>query len=425
MHTDVVSSIVRRAALAASVAVCLGIGMAQAAVSPVIQVNVADDALGRPLLARDAAGRVLVVWRQSVQTNDGFHSAITARLYSADGTPLGEAFPISDPSAASANDPAAAMDAAGNFVVSWVQSASGTRQLLTRRFAPGGVAQGEPIVVTELTAEGGRSAVAMDRSRGFVVAWQEVVLREVGAGRRGASTVYARRYDEEGTATSPSVTVNSSTTEPTSSGELYEPTAPALALLDADGSFIVAWHDLARQAQLGLRGVIDARRFSRTGQPLGAEFRVSPAMPGGASQPVADADSNGTIAIAWGSSHPTGDDSYSGEDLLLRRYSAKGDALGDAQPVSHELLIALPAALSMNRSGHYVTAWVGTSSSYCCVPAHLTYLRFTPNGQPDGEPVTVSDEYPQSSPAAALGDDGSVAVGWNLGGIVKLRLYSD
>jgi hypothetical protein len=39
--------------------------------------------------------------------------------------------------------------------------------------------------------------------------------------------------------------------------------------------------------------------------------------------------------------------------------------------------------------------------------------------------VTVSDEYPQSSPAAALGDDGSVAVGWNLGGIVKLRLYSD
>jgi hypothetical protein len=401
----------------------LGIGSVRADELPVLQVNSTADAVGEPLMATDGAGNIAVVWARSVpRPSGGYQSAISARLFAADGVPLGEPFLVSDPATEFAASPSLAMDASGAFVVSWIRGLGTPEALVVQRFAAGGFAQGAPIVVKPLNAQSVDAKVVMGPDHSFVVGWHEIVFKQTGSPRSGSSTIYARRYEGQGVPATSELTVNVTRVESRGVGDIYVLTPPAIAV-QPDGSFTVAWRQEMRYLRVDLSSAVYAQRYSSTGEPLSHDSRVSHSVSYTGNHPVAASDAGGNYVIAWGGMHQVDADSYSGYDLLLRRYAAGGTALGEAQQINNELLIFLPAALSMNASGEFVTAWVGTASSFCCIPAHVTYRRFAPDGTAVGEPVTVSDDYPQSPVAASIDNGGNIAVSWNIGGVIKMRLY--
>src|SRR5205085_1058104 len=104
-----------------------------------------------------------------------------------------------------------------------------------------------------------RPAVAVDAAGDFVIAWQS-------QDQDGSSDgVYAQRYSAAGVAQGGEFRVNTFTTGLQAS--------PVVAV-DAAGDFVVAWESL-NQASATSGFDVYAQRYSATGLPSGAEFRVN------------------------------------------------------------------------------------------------------------------------------------------------------
>src|SRR5262249_56751936 len=70
-----------------------------------------------PAVAADALGNFVIVWQSAGQDGDGW--GVYGQRFAADGTPLGGEFQVNTTAAGDQRDPDVAVDAAGNFVVTW------------------------------------------------------------------------------------------------------------------------------------------------------------------------------------------------------------------------------------------------------------------------------------------------------------------
>src|SRR5687768_13904314 len=106
---------------------------------------------------------------------------------------LGEPFPAHAAAGGSQELPAAASDAAGNFVIVWQRRAGpdGDFDVYARPFAASGAPLGAEFVVhADLAGEQTAPSVAMADGGAFVVAWED--------NNGGETDVYARRFDAAG-----------------------------------------------------------------------------------------------------------------------------------------------------------------------------------------------------------------------------------
>ncbi|MGL5095561.1 MAG: putative Ig domain-containing protein, partial [Planctomycetia bacterium] len=122
--------------------------------------------------AMDADGDFVVVWRSEAQ--DGDVGGVYGRRFDAAGAPAADEFLVNTVTASTQSFPVAAMDADGDFVVSWSSYAQdgSSYGVYLQRYA----ATGEPVDAETLvndTTDSGQfvSAVAMDDAGNFVVAW--------------------------------------------------------------------------------------------------------------------------------------------------------------------------------------------------------------------------------------------------------------
>jgi hypothetical protein len=158
-----------------------------------------------PAVATDAAGDFVVAWQSAGQDGDGL--GIFAQRYDADGraqvtNPDGSPrdLQVNSITKGDQSSPAVAMDAAGDFVVAWV---SGGLQLYAQRYDANGVAlvtnpDGSPSdLPIDPTSQRDETnpAVAMDAAGDFVVTWLD--------GRRDLpypeESIFARRFGSDGT----------------------------------------------------------------------------------------------------------------------------------------------------------------------------------------------------------------------------------
>ena len=95
-------------------------------------------------VASDQAGRFVIVWNSSDQ--DSSYDGVYMRLFAADGTPLNDEAQVNQYTRDSQTGAAVAMDAAGDFVVSWYSGAQGG--IMARRFAPDATARGDEFLAT-------------------------------------------------------------------------------------------------------------------------------------------------------------------------------------------------------------------------------------------------------------------------------------
>ncbi|MHB1764280.1 MAG: hypothetical protein ACYCS1_01855 [Gammaproteobacteria bacterium] len=195
-----------------------------------------------PAVAMDAAGDFAVAWESYDQVSGTSKWDIYAQRYASNGVAEGSNFLVNSYTSGNQEYPAVAMDAMGDFVVAWqsYRQASTTSKydIYAQRYASNGVAEGSNFLVNtnnSIFDARIRPAVAMDAAGDFVVSWDSFIL--VGY---IDSSDYARCYSASGLALSSDVAV--SPFVPASSALATVVFPPAIAV-DAIGDFVVAQGD--------------------------------------------------------------------------------------------------------------------------------------------------------------------------------------
>jgi hypothetical protein len=221
-------------------------------------VNLRTD--GRQLYPCVAAGgqdAFLVAWESRETTVYGDQAFICAHRFDPNGAGLGSEILV-DPDIYDCRYPDAAMDAQGNFVVTWMRDRS-SHPILARLFDANGLPRTEPFTVnTESIASVTRPSVAMNSQGCFLIAW------DGDTNRAADDDVHARLYDPNGAPLGEPFVVNA-----IRDGAQQWPQA---ALNDAN-EFVIVWEYDAGDPNTGTD--IYARRFAADGRPASQEVRLN------------------------------------------------------------------------------------------------------------------------------------------------------
>jgi len=331
-------------------------------------------------VAMDAAGRFVVTWMNDF--NDA--GDVTARLFDASGAAAGNQFGIS-PSATDQFKGPVAKDASGRFVVVWFEGDS----VMGRRFQPNGTPIATAFTVT--TSATNDVFVASDDSGNFVVTWSRFIA--IGP----EIDVFARRYDSAGAAVGNEFPVNTYTTS------FQE--ARGVAIKGMSGQFVINW------VGFGAGGPgIWARSFDADGNPTTGEIKVNQgSIP--TALPVSDVAINtaGEFVVAW-----EGVSSAPYQGIFARRFDSDGAPLAGQFPVAVAAMQdRRDPRIASDRAGNFIVTWT------------------TPNGDGDGDAISakfydrsgtaLSTEFVVNEVTAghqygghvALGDSATFVVTWN------------
>ncbi|MCA3272608.1 MAG: putative Ig domain-containing protein [Roseomonas sp.] len=339
-----------------------------------------------PAVAMDAAGSFVVVWASS---QDSSLDGIYAQRFNAVGMAVGGEFRVNTTTLNSQSAPAVAMDADGDFMVTWESPDGSSDGVYAQRFNAAGIAVGSEFRVNTNTAnDQGRSAVAMDADGDFVITWESFVQDGSGDG------IYAQRYNAAGVALGGEFRVNTTTTSSQNN--------PAVAM-DAAGSFVIAWDS----PQDGSGDGIYAQRYNAAGVALGGEFRVNTTTVSSQNNPAVAMDAAGNFVIAWDS--PDG----SGDGVYAQRYNVAGAALGGEFRVSTATSDdQFNPTVAMDASGEFIIIWQsnGQDGSGDGIYAQ----RYNAAGMAIGGEIQVNTftSSDQQAPAVAMDANGDVTVVW-------------
>ena len=265
------------------------------------------DAQQAPNVAMDSHGNFVIVWESGAQ--DGSSLGVYAQRFSSTGMPLGGEFRVNTFTTSSQRWPKVALDALGNFVVTWTsngQEGSGYGVYARRYNAAGTALSGEFRVNSYTTAFQSLSAIAMDSSGDFTIAWHSY-------GQDGSGTgIYAQRYNAAGSPQGGEFRANTYTTQ--SQG------LPTVAM-DAGGDFVIAWQS---RDQDGSGDGVYAQRYNALGVPQGGEFRANTQTADFQRYPSVAMDGDGDLIVTWSSQAQDG----SAYGVYAKRYAASGAAQG-------------------------------------------------------------------------------------------------
>jgi len=178
-------------------------------------------------VAMDAEGNFVITWASKDQ--DGDNWGVYAKRYDSDGLVQGSEFRVNSFTTKEQMFSSVAMDAAGNFVITWSSNGQDGDNwgVYAQRYNVSGVAQGSAFLVNQTTAkEQMFSSVAMDTDGDFVITWSSRDQDGTGWG------VYVRQFDSSGAAKTGETLVNTTT----AGDQEYSTVA-----MDAKGNFVVAW----------------------------------------------------------------------------------------------------------------------------------------------------------------------------------------
>ncbi len=351
-----------------------------------------------PKVATDAAGDSVVVWAS--QGEDGSGYGIYARLYNAAGVPQGSQFQVNTFTSSNQNLPSVAMDAAGDFVITWqsaTEDGGGGYAIYAQAYNASGAPQGSEFMVNSYaTGQQADPAVAMDSTGAFVVVWETY---DPGVG------INAQQYTFSGTgqpvASGSQFIVNTYTT-----GNQSIPTVA----MDSAGDFVVAWQGYDYTQDLGQQSLY-AQAYNASGTPQGSEFRVnsSPYVGLNPIQSSIAMDSAGDYVIAW--SIYT---SYGNSVIDAQRYNAAGVPQGSQfQVASDGDSNRGSPSVGMDTSGDFVITWTDYNeldgSNY-----GIFAQRYNAAGAPQASEFQVNTFTPgnQNYSSAAMDAAGDLIVVW-------------
>jgi hypothetical protein len=252
--------------------------------------NVTGAAQDHASVGVDGDGDFVIAWDSLGQ--DGSSLGVFARRFNSLAAPIGVEFQVNTFTAASQHAPAVAMEADGDFVITWVSGGQDGAEngIFARRFSSAGDPQGAEFQVNTHTTDGQYEPdVDLAGDGRFVAAWASA-----GGQDGSARGVFAQRFASAGGRLGAELQVNTYTWDPQ--------TSPAIALAPS-GDFVVTWasYPLSVPAQDGSESGVFARRFDSSGAALGVEFQVNTQTTSYQLMPAVARDSEGDFVIVWAS----------------------------------------------------------------------------------------------------------------------------
>ncbi len=326
-----------------------------------------------PAVAMNGAGSSVVTWSSYGQVGRSW--GVFAQRYDPSGKPLGGEFQVNTTTAGDQMYSTVAMDAAGNFVITWSSygpDGSGWGVFAQRYDMNANPIGGEFQVNTTTAGDQMYSTVAMNAAGSFVITWSSY-------GQGGAGwDVYGQRYDANGVPQGGEFQVNIDT-----AGDRNH----SSVAMDAAGDFVVAWQSYGQD---GNGWGVYARRFRADGTASKREYLVNTTTDGDQSSPTVAMDSTGDFVITWtsvntktgvtvdpntGIVNSSGLNGISlgslnqvplslGQHVFLQQFSSMGPRLGS------ELMISFDntgnqknSSVVVNDFGHIVVVWTGTDAT--------------------------------------------------------------
>ncbi|MEM9219612.1 MAG: calcium-binding protein [Cyanobacteria bacterium P01_F01_bin.150] len=246
--------------------------------------------IAEPSVAMDSNGDFVVTWRFDSDLGDIF-----ARRFGATGTAQGSAFQVNTITEDRQSEPDVAMDANGNFVVTWVTD---DNDIAARRFNALGTPLANEFEVNTNTINAQLNpAVAMNDSGAFVISWEGDAI----------SGISAQRYNPDGTPNGGELIVNTD--------QNFE-TKPDVAITN-EGHVAIAWDEFG--------GEVYVRTYLASGVTNHATSQISSGTAGSAFESaIALEDADGDLAIAWTRTDTDG----SGNGIYSQQFSTVFDLSG-------------------------------------------------------------------------------------------------
>ena len=300
-----------------------------------------------PAVAMSASGSFAITWTSGGQDPDG-SSGVYGQRYNASGGAQGGEFRVNSYTTGAQQLSAIAMDATGNFIVTWASDLQDGSNygVYAQRYNASGIAQGGEFLVNSTTVDSQLyHDVAMMPDGRFVVAYQS---------RAGTNyEVYIQRYSADGFALGGETRVNTATV----SG--YQPTPSVSA--DGSGNITVVWNSSADGAGAGVIG----RRLDWTGTPIGGEFVVNSTTAGNQYYPEVVAQPGGRFIVAWGGNGP-GD----ADGVFVQRYGLATSEAGGTATFQVRLNTQPTANVTVTLSSSNTTEGTLSSASLTFTPAN-------------------------------------------------------
>jgi oligoribonuclease NrnB/cAMP/cGMP phosphodiesterase (DHH superfamily) len=270
-------------------------------------------------VAMDSAGDFVISWQSYGQDGSGW--GIYAQRYNAAGVAQGGEFRVNTTTTGDQEYPSAAMDAAGDFVITWSsngQDGSGWG-IYAQRYNAAGVPQGGEFQVNTYTAgDQEYSTVAMDATGDFVITWSSHGQAGSGWG------IYAQRYNAAGVPQGGEFQVS-----PTTATDQLGSSVS----MDPRGDLIVGW---SSYRQDGSGWDIFAQQYDSTGMALGGQFQINLTTTANQRTPSV-AITYGKAEFVWSANGPGDPDAVFGKNYTL---STADDY--SPPPVDPGTLIAVP-----------------------------------------------------------------------------------
>lgn len=408
-------------------------GVARAAagdpLTPELRVNRIDassDSLDTADVARSATGLTVVVWTAiGDSVNPPRPAGIRARLFAADGRPIGNEITVSEARINNYSKPVVAMNAGGSFAVAWRTEYQSEAAIAMRPYGPDGTPRSAITrVSTAATSQvTERSDIAMDDGGRVTVAFQPPSFADIRI----------RQFDAAGVALSDRESVVSD-----GDGDFVD--APVLAAQPA-GDFVLGWQRVVRLPAIPVpfaspypifirpqREEIRFRRFAANGLPkapstvVDQAFSADPFLAGGIAgsrigEPGIGVDADGDVVIAWPASTVLALDA-----IRARRYDAAGRPVGSivtAGPLTSRT--AAHVAVSSSRAGDVAVSWKNDGQ--------VLARRYRADGPAAGpafvvNPIFASGRGDPSRTAVTHDAAGNFGIVWTAANFdVLLRLY--
>jgi hypothetical protein len=185
-----------------------------------------------------------------------------------------------------------------------------------------------------------------------------------------------------------------------------EQTQPHLCC-DSAGNFVVTW---ASDGQDGMFGYgVFAQRFASSGAPDGTEFQVNTYTIDEQAYPRACCGDVGSFVISWASDGQDGDD----DGIFAQRYDSSGGPSGQEFQVNSYTVGAQEGYLDVccDASGNFVVAWEDNRDGD---GMGIAARSFDDTGAPRGDDFIVNGYTlgQQGSPALNCGAGGNFNVAW-------------
>jgi hypothetical protein len=259
-----------------------------------------------PAIAMDSAGNFIVVWNSYLQ--DGSSNGIFAQRFDRNCNPVGHEFQVNTTSTGNQKEPSVAMNAEGGFVVVWQGPGTADEDkedIFARRFYPTGLpVYNEFHINTNTLDKQLCPRIAMNNTGRFVIVWESVNVPQ-----DGKKSICGQLYNKDGFRIGTEFVAN----DGPSDGRY-----PNVAM-DTKGNFVVVWmEDRSSNSIVG-------RQYNSDGSPKTKPFEVSSIRFSSITQPSIAMSMEGHFIVTW-----DGDPNLAKEDdIHARMFDPNGSAISE------------------------------------------------------------------------------------------------